>query len=89
MEVAHVQYQDEVLKTFSEIKTDQELMNIFQRHGHTKVMVMFIVYTNPSEPYHPITECPSEEQRPLGTQKETKNSTQSDADSYTESFRRE
>jgi hypothetical protein len=61
MEVAHVQYQDDVLKIFLEIKIDQELMDIFQRHMHTKVMVMFIVYTNPSEPYH------REEQRPPST----------------------
>lgn len=79
MEVAHRQYQDDILRIFLEIKTDQELMYMFERHVHTNVAVMFIVYTDPFEPFHPITEWPSEE---LGTQKETKNNTQSDADNY-------
>ncbi|OEL38948.1 hypothetical protein BAE44_0000033 [Dichanthelium oligosanthes] len=51
MEVAHVHYYDEVLKTFPEITTDQELMSVFEKHMKTKVVHMFIAYTDPFEPY--------------------------------------
>jgi hypothetical protein len=32
IEVAHVQYYDEALKTFPEIKTDQDLIYMFSKH---------------------------------------------------------
>ena len=44
MEVVHVQYYDEVLKTFPEIKSDQELMAMFEKHLETKFVQMFITY---------------------------------------------
>ena len=56
MEVVHVQYYDEVLKTFPEIKSDQELMAMFEKHLETKFVQMFITYCDPSEPFKPITE---------------------------------
>ena len=55
-EVAHLQYYDEVLKTFPEIKTDQELMRMFEKHSETKSVQLFCAYCDPSEPYKPITE---------------------------------
>ena len=60
MEVAHLQYHDHVLKSFPEVKTDQDLMLMFERHMNTKVVDMFIAYCDPSEQYHPITEWDSE-----------------------------
>ncbi|XP_047064082.1 uncharacterized protein LOC124671797 [Lolium rigidum] len=56
LEVAHVQYYDDVLKTFPEIKSDQELMSMFEKHSKTKMVHMFFAYCDPSEPYAPITE---------------------------------
>jgi hypothetical protein len=56
LEVAHVQYYDDVLKTFPEIKSDQELMSMFEKHSKTKMVQMFFAYCDPSEPYAPITE---------------------------------
>ena len=55
MEVAHVQYYDEALKTFPEVKSDQELMFMFSKHCKTKVIIMFIAYRGPSGPYEPVT----------------------------------
>ena len=55
MEVAHVQYYDEALKTFPEIKSDQDLMCMFSKHYKSKVIIMFIVYRGPSDPYEPVT----------------------------------
>ena len=55
MEVAHVQYYDEFLKTFPEIKSDQDLMSMFSKQCKSKVIIMFIVYQGPSNPYAPVT----------------------------------
>ena len=55
MEVAHVQYYDEFLKTFPEIKSDQDLMSMFSKQCKSKVIIMFIVYWGPSDPYEPVT----------------------------------
>jgi hypothetical protein len=55
MEVAHVQYYDEALKTFPEVKTDQELISMFSKHCKSKVIIMFIAYRGPSDPYEPVT----------------------------------
>ena len=49
MEVAHLQYHDHVLKSFPEVKTDQDLMLMFERHMNTKVVDMFMAYCDPSE----------------------------------------
>ena len=43
MEVAHVQYYDEALKTFPERKSDQDLMSMFSKQCKSKVIIMFIV----------------------------------------------
>ncbi|KAM0838132.1 hypothetical protein ACQ4PT_061176 [Festuca glaucescens] len=56
LEVAHVHYYDNVLKTFPQIKSDQELMSMFEKHCKTKMVQMFFAYCDPSEPYDPITE---------------------------------
>jgi hypothetical protein len=37
MELVHVQYYDEALKTFHEIKSDQDLMSMFSKHCKSKV----------------------------------------------------
>jgi len=60
MEVAHLQYHDHVLKSFPEVKIDQDLMLMFERHMNTKVVDMFMAYCDPSEQYHPISEWDSE-----------------------------
>jgi hypothetical protein len=44
LEVAHIQYYDEGLKSFPEVKTDQELMAIFDKHLKRKIVIMFVVY---------------------------------------------
>jgi hypothetical protein len=56
LEVAHVQYYDNVLKILPEVKSDQDLLSMFEKHTKTKVVQMFIAYCDPSEPYEPITE---------------------------------
>ncbi|XP_048575226.1 uncharacterized protein LOC125556561 [Triticum urartu] len=60
MEVAHVQYYDGDLKTCPEVKSDQDLMLMFEKHSETKVLHMIIAYSDPSEPYEPITEWHSD-----------------------------
>ena len=40
LEVAHVQYYDDALKTFPEVKCDQDLMFMFEKHHKTKVVHM-------------------------------------------------
>jgi len=55
LEVAHVQYYDEDLKSFPVVNTDQELMLMFQKHSNRKVVHMFIAYTDPSGCYEPMT----------------------------------
>jgi hypothetical protein len=55
MEVALVQYYDEALKTFPEVKSDQELMYMFSKHCKRKVIIMFITYRGPSDPYELVT----------------------------------
>jgi hypothetical protein len=54
LEVAHIQYYDEGLKSFPEVKTDQELMAIFDKHLKRKIVIMFVVYRGHSDPYEPI-----------------------------------
>lgn len=56
MEVVHVQYYDEVLKSFPEITTDQQLMTMFSKHFKSKVIIMFIAYCGPSDVFEPISE---------------------------------
>ena len=56
LEVAHIQYYDEGLKSFLEVKTDQELMSMFDKHLKRKVVIIFVVYRGHSDPYEPVTE---------------------------------
>jgi hypothetical protein len=56
LEVAHVQYYDADLKSFPVVNTDQELMLMFQKHIDSKVVHMFIAYSDPSGCYEPIIE---------------------------------
>ncbi|VAH90360.1 unnamed protein product [Triticum turgidum subsp. durum] len=60
LEVAHVQYYDDVLKIYPEVTSDQELVSMFEKHSKTKVVHMFVAYCDPSEPYEPITEWHSD-----------------------------
>jgi len=62
MEIAHLQYHDHDSKTFPEVKTDQDLMLMFEKHKKTKVVDMFIAYSHPSEPYEPLTHWHYEDQ---------------------------
>jgi hypothetical protein len=55
MEVTHIQYYDEALKTFPKITSDQDLMSMFSKHCKSKVIIMFIVYQGPSYSYETIT----------------------------------
>jgi hypothetical protein len=59
LEVAHVQYYDDVMKTFPEVVCDQELMSMFEKHSKTKVVDMFISYCDPSKPFQPFQEWTS------------------------------
>lgn len=43
LDVVHVQYFDEAVQTFSEVKSDQELMSMFSKHCKTNEIIMFIV----------------------------------------------
>jgi hypothetical protein len=56
LEVVHVQYYDDVLKMFPEIKSDQDLLSMFEKHIKTKMVHMFFAYCDPSQPYEPITD---------------------------------
>ena len=56
LEVAHIQYYDEGLKSFPEVQIDQELMSMFDKHLKRKVVIMFVVYRGHSDPYEPVTE---------------------------------
>lgn len=76
LDVAHVQYYDDVLKIFPEVKSDQELMSMFEKFSKTKVVQLFITYCDPAEPYEPITEFFSD----LFTQPE--HNIEEDDDSY-------
>ena len=55
LDVAHIQYYDEGLKSFPEVKTDQELISMFDKHLKRKVVIMFVVYRGHSDPYEPVT----------------------------------
>ncbi|WVZ48904.1 hypothetical protein U9M48_000298 [Paspalum notatum var. saurae] len=62
LEVSHVQYYDEATKIFSEVKSDQDLMLMFEKRRKTKVVTMFMGYCNAFEPYELITEWTFDEQ---------------------------
>ena len=63
LEVAHVQYYDNVLKNFPEVKSDQDFMSMFDVHTKEKVycqkkekvVKMFVAYCEPSKKFEPIT----------------------------------
>ncbi|OEL23344.1 hypothetical protein BAE44_0015637 [Dichanthelium oligosanthes] len=50
MEVAHIHYYDEVLKTFLKIKTDQELMSVFEKHIKTRLCICSLHTLIPMNP---------------------------------------
>ena len=54
MEVADIQYYDEALETFPEIKSDKELMCMFSKHRKRRVIIMFITYRGSSDPFVPV-----------------------------------
>ena len=56
LKVAHIHYYDEGLKSFPEVKIDQELMSMFDKYLKRKVVIMFVVYWGHSDPYEPVTE---------------------------------
>jgi len=55
LEIPHVQYYDNVLKNFPVVKSDQDLMSMFDVHSKEKVVEMFVAYCDPSEKFEPIT----------------------------------
>ena len=57
LDVAHIQYYDEGLKSFLEVKSDQELMSMFDKHLKRKVVIMFVVYRGHSDPYEHVIQC--------------------------------
>ncbi|CAN6180906.1 unnamed protein product [Urochloa humidicola] len=61
LEVPHIQYCDTVLSTFPEVKTDGELQLMFNKHSETKVVEMFISYTDPVDIFQPITNWPTDD----------------------------
>ena len=63
LEVAHVQYYDEVLKSFPEITSDQQLMTMFSKHSKSKIIIMFIAYCGPSGAFEPISEWDFNDER--------------------------
>lgn len=80
LEVLHFQYYDEELKSFPEVKTDQDLMAMFERHSKKKVIIMFVVYRGSSDPYEPVNEWDfSDEAEPT---REVNNAEEEDDDEY-------
>jgi hypothetical protein len=74
LEVAHVQFYDDVLKIFPKVKSDQELMSMFV--SKTKVVQILIAYCDPAESYEPITEYYSD------VHIQSENNIEQDEDSY-------
>ena len=56
LEVPHVQYYDDFLKTFPEVKSNQDVLTMFDMHHKRKAVVLFISYCRPSESFQPISE---------------------------------
>lgn len=47
--VVHVFYYDAVQKNFLQVTTDQELLAMFNKHVDSKVVLMTIAYTDPTD----------------------------------------
>ena len=47
LEVAHVQYYDSDLQTYPKVKSNQGLMDMFEKHSMSMIVQMFIVYYDP------------------------------------------
>lgn len=63
-ETVHVFYYDVAQKTFPQIKTDQELLKMFSKHVDSKIVLMTITYTEPTDVV-PVPEwCYTEEDIP-------------------------
>ncbi|WVZ52914.1 hypothetical protein U9M48_003914 [Paspalum notatum var. saurae] len=65
LEVAKIQYYDNVMRSFLEMKSDQDLMLMFSKHIKAKVITMFIGYSDASEQYEPIIEWEFDDQMQL------------------------
>ncbi|KAL6614930.1 hypothetical protein ACP70R_037200 [Stipagrostis hirtigluma subsp. patula] len=51
-EIVTVMYFDAETKTFPQVRTDQELLEMFAKHTDSKVVYMTIAYTLPNAPVH-------------------------------------
>jgi hypothetical protein len=56
LEVVLIFYYDEIKKSFPQVTTDQELLEMFSKHVEKKVIGMTIAYTDPADTM-PISEC--------------------------------
>jgi hypothetical protein len=66
-EVAIVQYYGDASKTLLEVKIDQDMLSMFEKHGKTKIVCMIIAYYNPlEEAPHLVTEWTEWTPSPLG-----------------------
>ncbi|CAO2172944.1 unnamed protein product [Urochloa humidicola] len=88
LEVPHIQYCDTILSTFLKVKTDGKLQLMFNKHSKTKVVEMFISYTDPMDTFQPITKWSTDDtpsSQPKNTQamqQQSENNTQTDEDTY-------
>jgi hypothetical protein len=48
-ELVHVFYYSEVTKGCSQVRTDQELLEMFSKHADSKVVHMTVTYTVPKD----------------------------------------
>jgi hypothetical protein len=64
-ETVHVFYYDVAQKTFPQIKTDQELLKMFTKHVDSKIVLMTITYTEPTDVVPVPQWCYTEEDIPM------------------------
>lgn len=81
-EAVHVHYYDGCLMTFPEVKTDHNLLSMFHKHTENKVVDMAITYTDPLEPYIPITEWPGVSNSKQNQPMKKKESSEPEEDNY-------
>jgi hypothetical protein len=55
-ELVTVQYHDEGLESFPQVENDKQLMNMFEKYNEIKVVCIFVLYSNPTEPPPLVTE---------------------------------
>jgi hypothetical protein len=51
-----VQYHDEGLESFPQVENDKQLMDMFEKYNETKVVCIFVLYSDPTEPPPLVTE---------------------------------